>query len=40
MGKKIEDVDKKIPKTSGLVKRLITKEKLQILKTRYLVLLV
>ena len=40
IGKKIEDIDKKLPKTSGLVKRLIIKEKLQKLKLRYLVLLV
>ena len=38
--KKIEDVEKKILRTKGMVKSLIATWKLQRLKTRYLVLLV
>ena len=38
--KKIEDFDEKIPNTSGLVNILIMTQKLQRLKTRYLVLMV
>ena len=37
--KKIEDVDQKIPITSGVIKKMTTAQKLQRLKTRYLMLL-